>query len=174
MLPSGLSSLAQASALLDVSVQALEDTRDEGLQPADMMSLIQLLSLTADVPSQPFTHDTNYSQDNIQELSQHFISLADSIISEEDTLKWQAIKEVVHTEWLWYWLCVFTCSVTISEVFTQPQLVIQTVPEVLRVPCFPALWQSWSGCTGLSACNSWERLQQARTPGLGEQKETDG
>ncbi|XP_076746619.1 adhesion G protein-coupled receptor D2-like [Maylandia zebra] len=98
MLPSGLSSLAQASALLDVSVQALEDTRDEGLQPADMMSLIQLLSLTADVPSQPFTHDTNYSQDNIQELSQHFISLADSIISEEDTLKWQAIKEVVHTE----------------------------------------------------------------------------
>lgn len=98
MLPSGLSSLAQASALLDVSVQALEDTRDEGLQPADMMSLIQLLSLTADVPSQPFTHDTNYSQDNIQELSQHFISLADSIINEEDTLKWQAIKEVVHTE----------------------------------------------------------------------------
>ncbi|XP_026042536.1 adhesion G-protein coupled receptor D2 isoform X1 [Astatotilapia calliptera] len=96
MLPSGLSSLAQASALLDVSVQALEDTRDEGLQPADMMSLIQLLSLTADVPSQPFTHDTNYSQDNIQELSQHFISLADSIISEEDTLKWQAIKEVVN------------------------------------------------------------------------------
>lgn len=109
MLPSALSSLAQASALLDVSVQALEDTRDEGLQPADMMSLIQLLSLTADVPSQPFTHDTNYSQDNIQELSQHFISLADSIISEEDTLKWRAIKEVVHTEWLWCWLSVFTC-----------------------------------------------------------------
>lgn len=141
MLPSGLSSLAQASALLDVSVQALEDTREEGLQPADMMSLIQLLSLTADVPSQPFTHDTNYSQDNIQELSQHFISLADSIISEEDTLKWRAIKEVVHTEWLWCWLshnirCFYTTSTC-----------HQTVPAVLRVPCFPALWQSWSGCT---------------------------
>ncbi|XP_030579644.1 adhesion G-protein coupled receptor D2 [Archocentrus centrarchus] len=94
--PSALSSLAQASALLNVSVQALDDTQEEGLQPVDMVSLIQLLSLTVDVSSQPFTYDTNHSQDNVQELSQHFISVADSIISEENTFKWQAIKEVVN------------------------------------------------------------------------------
>ncbi|XP_028269689.1 adhesion G-protein coupled receptor D2 [Parambassis ranga] len=93
--PSELSSMSQASALLNVSVQALENIQQEGLQPADMVSLIQLLSLAADVPAQPLTHVTNHSQDNIQELSQHFISVADSIISEDNSLKWQAIKEVV-------------------------------------------------------------------------------
>ncbi|XP_049906270.1 adhesion G-protein coupled receptor D2 isoform X2 [Epinephelus moara] len=94
--PSGLSSLAQASALLDISVQALEDTQQEGLTPTDMISLIQLLSLASDVPKQPLTDSTNHSQDNIQELSQHFISVADSIISEDNVLKWQDIKEVVN------------------------------------------------------------------------------
>ncbi|TKS78032.1 Adhesion G-protein coupled receptor D2 [Collichthys lucidus] len=94
--PSGLSSLAQASALLDVSFQALEDTQQEGLQPTDMVSLIQLLSLAADVPTQPLVDAINHSQDNIQELSQNFISVADSIISEDNALKWQAIKEVVN------------------------------------------------------------------------------
>ncbi|XP_070820085.1 adhesion G protein-coupled receptor D2 [Chaetodon trifascialis] len=93
---SGLSSLAQASALLDVSVQALEDTQQEGLQPTDMVSLIQLLSLAADVPIQLLANATNHSQDNIQELSQHFISVADNIISEDNSLKWKAIKEVVN------------------------------------------------------------------------------
>ncbi|XP_034547013.1 adhesion G-protein coupled receptor D2 [Notolabrus celidotus] len=94
--PPELSSLAQASALLDVSVQALEDTQQEGLQPTDMVSLIQLLSLAADVPTQPPADATNQSQGNVQELSQHFISVADSIISEDNALKWQAIKEVVN------------------------------------------------------------------------------
>ncbi|XP_059192511.1 adhesion G-protein coupled receptor D2 [Centropristis striata] len=94
--PSELSSLAQASALLDISVQALEDTQQEGLQPTDMVSLIQLLSLTADVPTQPLPDATNHSQDTIQEISQHFISVADSIISEDNALKWQSIKEVVN------------------------------------------------------------------------------
>ncbi|KAI3372756.1 hypothetical protein L3Q82_022716 [Scortum barcoo] len=93
--PSGLSSLAQASALLDVSVQALEDTQQDGLQPTDMVSLIQILSLAADVPTQPLSDATNHSQDNIQEFSQHFISVADSIISEDNALKWQAIKESI-------------------------------------------------------------------------------
>ncbi|XP_065819230.1 adhesion G-protein coupled receptor D2 isoform X4 [Labrus bergylta] len=92
--PSELSSLAQASALLDVSVQALEDTQEE-LQPTDMVALIQLLSLAADVPTLPLADATNHSQDRVQELSQHFISVADSIISEDNALKWQAIKEVV-------------------------------------------------------------------------------
>ncbi|XP_038559048.1 adhesion G-protein coupled receptor D2 isoform X2 [Micropterus salmoides] len=94
--PSRLGNLAQASALLDISVQALEDTQQEGLQPTDMVSLIQLLSLAADVPTQPFTDAANHSQDNIQEFSQLFVSVADSVISEDNALKWQAIKEVVN------------------------------------------------------------------------------
>lgn len=93
--PSGLSSLTQASALLDISVQALQDTQQEGLQPTDMVSLIQLLSLAADIPTELLTDATNRSQDSIQEFSQHFISVADSIISEDNALKWQAIKEVM-------------------------------------------------------------------------------
>ncbi|XP_037536700.1 adhesion G-protein coupled receptor D2 [Nematolebias whitei] len=94
--PSGLSSLAQASVLLNVSVQALGEMQQEELQPADMLSLIQLLALTSDIPSEPLARPDNSSHDNIQELSQHFISVADSIIGEENTLKWQAIKEVVN------------------------------------------------------------------------------
>ncbi|KAM4578211.1 adhesion G protein-coupled receptor D2 isoform 2-T2 [Fundulus diaphanus] len=91
-----LDSLAQASALLNISVQALEDTQQEGLQPADMVTLIQLLTLTADVSSEPSVCNENSTRDNIQELSQHFISVADSIISENNANKWQAIKEVVN------------------------------------------------------------------------------
>ncbi|XP_017288463.1 adhesion G-protein coupled receptor D2 isoform X1 [Kryptolebias marmoratus] len=94
--PSGLNSLAQASVLLNVSLQALEETQQEGLEPSDMVSLIQLLSLTSDIPSELLAYAENSSHDNIQELSQHFISVANSIISEENTLKWQAIKEVVN------------------------------------------------------------------------------
>ncbi|KAM6944415.1 adhesion G protein-coupled receptor D2 [Lycodopsis pacificus] len=94
--PSGLSSLAEASALLDSSVQALEDTQQEGLQPIDMVSIIQLLSLAADVPAQPLNEVTNHSRDMVQDLSQHFISVAASVISEDNALKWQAIKEVVN------------------------------------------------------------------------------
>lgn len=94
---SGVSSLAEVSTLLDVSVQALEDTQQEGLQPVDMVSLIQLLSLAADVPAQPLSDATNHSHDNIQELSQDFIRVADSIISEDNALKWQEIKEVAYS-----------------------------------------------------------------------------
>ncbi|XP_041856500.1 adhesion G-protein coupled receptor D2 isoform X3 [Melanotaenia boesemani] len=92
----GLDGLAQASVLLNMSAQALEVTQQERLQPADMVSLIQLLSVTADVPSQPPSRAENGSQENFQELGQHFISVADSIISEDNTLTWQAIKEVVN------------------------------------------------------------------------------
>ncbi|KAK5870496.1 hypothetical protein PBY51_003438 [Eleginops maclovinus] len=93
--PSGLGSVSQVSALLDISVQALQYTQQEGLQPADMVSLIQLLSLAADVPTQPHPKEASHNKTSIQELSQHFISVADSIISEDNALKWQAIKEVV-------------------------------------------------------------------------------
>nr|XP_020454898.1 adhesion G-protein coupled receptor D2 isoform X2 [Monopterus albus] len=94
--PSELSSLAQVSTLLDVSVQALEDTQQDGLQPTDMVSLIQLLSLAADIPTLLLSDPKNHSQDSIQEFSQDFISVADNIIGEDNALKWQAIKEVVN------------------------------------------------------------------------------
>ncbi|XP_040051070.2 adhesion G protein-coupled receptor D2 isoform X3 [Gasterosteus aculeatus] len=94
--PSGLSSLAEASALLDLSAQALEDTQQEALEPTDMVSIIQLLSLAADVPAQPGTEATDHSRDVAQELSQHFISVADRIFGGDNALKWEAIKEVVN------------------------------------------------------------------------------
>lgn len=92
--PSGLRGLAEASALLDLSLQALEDTQDKGLQPADMVSLVQLLSLTADLPTEQLEGATNHSRDDIQKLGHHFLNVADSIISKENAFKWQAIKEV--------------------------------------------------------------------------------
>ncbi|KAF7648627.1 hypothetical protein LDENG_00153720 [Lucifuga dentata] len=94
--PSGPVSLAEASALLDVSVQALQDTQQEELQPADMLSLIQLLSLlsvAADL--QPPADPGDQSLASAQQLSQSFISVADSVISQDNALKWQDIKEVV-------------------------------------------------------------------------------
>ncbi|KAM4607388.1 adhesion G protein-coupled receptor D2 [Polymixia lowei] len=92
--PSGHMSWDQASTLLDVSRRALEDTEQEGLQPGDMLSLIHLLSLAAEVPSDTPAKGQR-DQASTRELSQHFISVADSIISQDNTLKWQAIKEVV-------------------------------------------------------------------------------
>lgn len=86
--------VAEASTLLDLSLQAMEDTQDQGLQPADMVSLVQLLSLAADLPTEQLGDSTNHSRDDIQELGHHFLSVADSIISKENAFKWQAIKEV--------------------------------------------------------------------------------
>lgn len=86
----GLSS-AQASTLLDVSARAL-GARQEELQPADMLALLQLLSVAADTPTEPLR--TNQSQRDLREMSQNFISVADSLISEGSASKWQDIKEV--------------------------------------------------------------------------------
>lgn len=88
----GLTSLAQASTLLNMCARALGDSRQEELQPADMLALMQLLSAAADTPAQPPT--ANQSQQDLQEMSQNFISVADSLISECNASKWQAIKEV--------------------------------------------------------------------------------
>ncbi|KAM6965370.1 adhesion G protein-coupled receptor D2 [Aplochiton taeniatus] len=89
--PGGQMSWAQASSFLNASRQALEDTR-EGLQPGDMLNLVQLLSLAAD--TEPLA-ESNQSQASAQELSQHFISVADGVINQANALKWQAIREVV-------------------------------------------------------------------------------
>lgn len=93
---SGPSSLLEASVQLDSCVQALEDTEEEGLQPVDMLSLIQLLSQTADVPPETGPAPANQSEGRVHKLSKDFISVADSVMSEDNALKWQAIKQVVN------------------------------------------------------------------------------
>jgi len=88
--PFGALEPGEASALLDVARQALEETGREDLQPTDMLALVQLLAAAADAP----IAGGNRSRADIQELSQRFISVADGIISQDNALKWQAIKEV--------------------------------------------------------------------------------
>ncbi|XP_072288878.1 adhesion G protein-coupled receptor D2 [Eucyclogobius newberryi] len=90
------SSLVEASVQLDSCVQALEETEEEGLHPVDMVSIIQLLSQTADVPLDTDPAPANQSEGRVQKLSQDFISVADSVISQDNAHKWQAIKEVVN------------------------------------------------------------------------------
>ncbi|KAJ7994042.1 hypothetical protein DPEC_G00261840 [Dallia pectoralis] len=86
-------SWGQVSSLLNISQQALEDTRDE-LQPVDMLSLVQLLARAADVPADTAV-EGNHSRTSARELSHTFITVADSIISQDNAPKWQAIKQVV-------------------------------------------------------------------------------
>ncbi|KAM3867756.1 adhesion G protein-coupled receptor D2 [Diretmus argenteus] len=93
--PSGMS-WADACSVLDVSHQALEETHQEDMQPADMLSLIQLLSLAADIPAEPPAEGNHSQTAAARDLSQHFISLADSVISQDNALQWQAIKQVVN------------------------------------------------------------------------------
>ncbi|XP_030000109.1 adhesion G-protein coupled receptor D2 [Sphaeramia orbicularis] len=93
---SALTSLTEATVQLDACIQALEDTQEDGLQPVDMVSLIQVLSMAADIPTQPDTYMTNHSLESVQQLSLKFINVADSIISQDNAPKWQAIKEVVN------------------------------------------------------------------------------
>ncbi|CAL8297285.1 unnamed protein product [Gadus morhua 'NCC'] len=87
--------LGGASALLDVARQALEETVREDLEPSDMLSLVQLLAAAAEVPVVAAVAEGNRSRCDAQELSQHFISVADGLIGQDSALKWQAIKEVV-------------------------------------------------------------------------------
>lgn len=76
-----------------MSARALGASRqEEELQPADMLALMQLLSVAADTPAEPLR--ANQSQQDLQQMSQNFISVADSLISEGSASKWQAIKEV--------------------------------------------------------------------------------
>lgn len=87
-------SWGQASSLLNMSRQALEDTR-EGLQPGDMLSLVQLLAWAADVPTDTAVEGNgSLATTSAGELSHTFITVADSIISQDNAPKWQAIKQV--------------------------------------------------------------------------------
>ncbi|CAB1321772.1 unnamed protein product [Coregonus sp. 'balchen'] len=93
--PGGQMSWGQASSLLNMSRQALEDTR-EGLQPGDMLSLVQLLARVADVPTDTAAvGNDSLATTSAGELSHTFITVADSIISQDNAPKWQAIKQVV-------------------------------------------------------------------------------
>ncbi|XP_021475597.2 adhesion G-protein coupled receptor D2-like [Oncorhynchus mykiss] len=88
-------SWGQASSLLNMSRQALEDTR-EGLQPGDMLSLVQLLARAADVPTDTAAEgNDSLATISAGELSHTFITVADSLISQDNAPKWQAIKQVV-------------------------------------------------------------------------------
>ena len=69
------------------------ETEREDLEPADMLSLVQLLVAAAEVPVATAT-ESNRSVADALKLSQHFISVADGLIGQDNALKWQAIKEV--------------------------------------------------------------------------------
>ncbi|KAL0979571.1 hypothetical protein UPYG_G00186700 [Umbra pygmaea] len=86
-------SWGQVSSLLNMSQQALEDTGDD-LQPGDMLSLVQLLAQAADLPTD-MVLERNQSRASARALSRTFIKVADSIISQDNAPKWQAIKQVV-------------------------------------------------------------------------------
>ena len=73
--------------------RALEETEREDLQPTDMLSLVQLLAAAAEAPVAAVA-EGNRSRADALELSQHFISVADGLIGQDNALKWQAIKEV--------------------------------------------------------------------------------
>uniref|UniRef100_A0AAY5L0Z2 Adhesion G protein-coupled receptor D2 n=1 Tax=Esox lucius TaxID=8010 RepID=A0AAY5L0Z2_ESOLU len=91
--PGDQMSWGQVSSLLNMTQQTLKDTRDE-LQPGDMLSLVQLLARAADVPTDKAT-EGDHSRASARELSRSFITVADSIISQDNAPKWQAIKQVV-------------------------------------------------------------------------------
>ncbi|XP_041957474.1 adhesion G-protein coupled receptor D2 isoform X2 [Alosa sapidissima] len=81
-------SLGQASHLLNVSQQALSETR-KPLEPADVLSLMQILSRAAEVSTV-----ANESRTTIEQLSQHFVTVADNIISSDNARMWNVVKEV--------------------------------------------------------------------------------
>ncbi|KAJ8388780.1 hypothetical protein AAFF_G00130130 [Aldrovandia affinis] len=82
--------LGQASSLLQVSRQALEESPAD-LEPSDMLHLVQLLARVADV----LTH-TNESYIAVATLTQHFVTVADKMVSQENAPKWHAITQVVN------------------------------------------------------------------------------
>lgn len=78
----------QASHLLNVSRQALGETR-EPLEPTDVLSLVQILSRAAEVSTL-----ANKSQPAVELLSQHFLTVADKIVSSDNARMWNVVKEV--------------------------------------------------------------------------------
>ncbi|XP_061115494.1 adhesion G-protein coupled receptor D2 isoform X1 [Conger conger] len=79
----------QVSGLLNVSSQALEESPTD-LEPSDMLHLVQFLARAAQVPTQ-----SNESHDAAA-VTQHFVTVADRIVSQENAPTWHAITQVVN------------------------------------------------------------------------------
>ncbi|XP_073767385.1 adhesion G protein-coupled receptor D2 isoform X2 [Danio rerio] len=82
-------SWASVSRLLNVSEQVML-TEQKPLEDRDMVSLVHVLSRAADLPI-----TANHSRADAETLGQSFITIADSLLSQDDHEKWQSIKEVV-------------------------------------------------------------------------------
>ncbi|KAL1269387.1 hypothetical protein QQF64_031676, partial [Cirrhinus molitorella] len=82
-------SWTSVSRLLNVSEQVVLKEQKQ-LEDRDIVSLMHVLSRAADLPS-----TANHSQHDAKKLSQSFITIADSLISQDDASKWNSIKEVV-------------------------------------------------------------------------------
>lgn len=76
------------SHLLNVSEQVVLKEQKQ-LEDRDMASLMRVLSRAADLPSM-----ANQSRRDAERLGQSFITIADSLISQDDGSKWHSIKEV--------------------------------------------------------------------------------
>ncbi|XP_073675582.1 adhesion G protein-coupled receptor D2 [Garra rufa] len=82
-------SWTSVSHLLNVSEQVVLKEQKQ-LENRDMVSLMHVLSRAADLPS-----TANHSHHDAKKLSQSFITIADSLISQDNVSKWNSIKEVV-------------------------------------------------------------------------------
>ncbi|ROI74380.1 Adhesion G-protein coupled receptor D2 [Anabarilius grahami] len=76
------------SHLLNASEQVV--LKEQKLEDRDMASLMHVLSRAADLPS-----TADQSRRDAERLGQSFITIADSLISQDDSSKWHSIKEVV-------------------------------------------------------------------------------
>uniref|UniRef100_A0A673I3K3 Adhesion G protein-coupled receptor D2 n=1 Tax=Sinocyclocheilus rhinocerous TaxID=307959 RepID=A0A673I3K3_9TELE len=81
-------SWASVSRLLNVSEQVVLKEQKQ-LEDRDMLSLMHVLSRAAHLPS-----TDNHSRRDAESLSQSFITIADSLISQDNASKWNSIKEV--------------------------------------------------------------------------------
>lgn len=83
-------SWTSVSRLLNVSEQVVLKEQKQ-LEDRDMLFLMHVLSRAADLPS-----TVNHSRRDAERLSQSFITIADSLISQENVSKWNSIREVIY------------------------------------------------------------------------------
>lgn len=86
-------SWASVSRLLNVSEQVVLKEQKQ-LEDRDMLFLMHVLSRAADLPS-----TANHSQRDVERLGQSFITIADSLISQDNASKWNSIKEVTEVNY---------------------------------------------------------------------------
>ena len=92
-MPDADESWESVTHLLNVSEQYLQGSREQ-LESRDFPSVVQMLSRAAELPT-----TGNQSLTTARTLSHSFIGLADTLISQENAVKWQAIREAQrHTQ----------------------------------------------------------------------------